>query len=331
MPPAASRVAVLLASLAPGLAALGLFLVGLGMPQDRILGHVLQAALLSAVPWALLLGLPTCLWLLRAGRPLRVLPALVAYLLCLGPPPGCAAGTGEGLVVVSANLDAYSEGPPGAEQALAGLAPDVLLTIERRAEVVPGLLRVADNYPVPMARPSHGHAVHCRPGLSCPAAITPEFGSASTVMPAGLLRVELPGAPGGRACVLSVHAPPPAPKDPSGLHPYMARVASQLREGRLARQWGPCLAGDPALVVGDFNTVPGSPAWARLRAAGLRPAEPHLAPWQASWPAGGGWPDLPFFALDQAMVGPDLRVEGLRRVRIPGADHKALVFRLRAG
>lgn len=331
MPAAASRAPVLLASLAPGLLAVGLGLISLGMPQDRIAGHILQALLLSAVPWALLLGLPTCLWLLKVRRPLPVLPALCAYALCLGPPPGCGAGAGQGLLVVSANLDAYSEGPPGAEQALASLGADVLLTIERRAEVVPGLLRVADNYPVPMARPSHGHAVHCRPGLDCQAAITPEFGSASTVMPAGLLRLAVPGGEGHRACLISVHAPPPAPKDPTGLHPYMERVASQLHQGRLARQWGPCLAGDPALVVGDFNTVPGAPAWRRLSQAGLSRAEPHLAPWQATWPAGGGWPDLPVFALDQALVGPGLRVEGLRRVRIPGADHKALVFVLRAG
>lgn len=301
------------------------------MPQDHVAGHVAQALLLSAGPWLLALGPPACLYAAwRWRRPLAWLPALLGYLLALGLPSRPAPV--EGLRVVSANLNAFSEGPAGAEQVLADLAPDVLLVIERRAEQVPGLLRVADNYLVPMARISHGHAVHCRPGLVCQAAIAPEFGSDSTRMPAGLLRLSVPRVGGGSrpACVLSLHAPPPAPLDPTGLLPYTERVAGRIRQGRLVGQWGPCLEGDPVLAVGDFNTVPGSPAWSRWDATGLLRTERGAAPWHATWPAGGGWPDLPFFALDHALAGPELRVTGLDRVRVPGADHLALVLGLQA-
>lgn len=288
--------------------------------------------MLVAGPYLAALGVAICLsaaW--RWRRPITWVPPLLIYLVVVGL-PALPADT-LGLRLVSANLDAFSEGPAGAEQALAALEPDVLLVIERRAEVVPGLLRVADNYAVPMPRSSHGHAVHCRPDLPCQAAITPQFGSESSLMPLGLLRLEVPLAAGqGQrlACVMSLHAPPPAPLNPTGLLPYVARVADQIDRGLLVRQWGPCQAGDPVLAVGDFNHVPGSPAWRRLARAGLQGTERAGSLWRASWPAGGGWPDLPIFPLDHARVSPALEVTGLRRERIPGADHLALVLGLRA-
>lgn len=296
------------------------------MPQDSIAGQIVQSGLLSAMGPLFVLGALTSLTtgLLR-GPPALWLPALLAYLLALGPPPLPPAEE-EGLRVVSANLDAFSEGPPGAAEALAALQADVVITIERRVEEIAGLSRVADNHAVPMKRPSHGTAIFCRPGLPCEAAVSPEFGSPTFVMPLGLLRVPVPTADGSSrpACILGLHAPPPAPLDPSGLLPYVRRVAEAVVDGRMARQWGPCLAGDPVLAMGDFNHVRGTPANRLLRGAGLHRSEWGRAPWHASWPAGGGWPNLPFFELDQAMAGPDLEIRSLQRHRIPGADHKAL-------
>jgi hypothetical protein len=296
------------------------------MPQDSIAGQILQSGLLSAIAPLMAAGALLSLVSALTRGPLWIWgPALLSYLLVLGPPPLGEAPEG-GFVLVSANLDAFSEGPPGAAQALAALGADVVITIERRVEEIEGLRRVADNHRVPMRRPSHGTAIFCRPGLSCEAAISPEFGSESFTMPLGLLRVPVPRASGGSlpACVLGLHAPPPAPLDPSGLLPYVGRVAEAVVDGRMARQWGPCLAGDPVLAMGDFNHVPGTPANRLLLAAGLRHGERGRAPWRASWPAGGGWPNLPVFELDQAMAGPDLQIRSVRRSRIPGADHKAL-------
>ncbi len=296
------------------------------MPQDRIAGQILQSGLLSSIAPLMAVGALLSLACALTRAPVWVwAPALLSYLLVLGPPPLGEVPQG-GFVVVSSNLDAFSEGPPGAAEALAALHADVVITIERRVEEIPGLQRVADNHGVPMKRPSHGTAIFCRPGLPCEGAVSPEFGSETFTMPLGLLRVPVPRAGGGSqpVCILGLHAPPPAPLDPSGLLPYVQRVAEAIVGGRMARQWGPCLPGDPVLAMGDFNHVPGTPASRLLRSSGLRRSEWGRAPWQASWPAGGGWPNLPFFELDQALAGPELRVRSVRRHRIPGADHKAL-------
>lgn len=317
-------------ALVPGLLALAAWGVAAIQPQDRIWGHILQASLLSARPWLCLLGaLLQVLSLARHRRPAIAGPALLAYLLLSGLPPqaplpGEAVAAGPGLRVLSANLDAFSDGPPAAG-ALAARAPDVLLLIERRDETVDGLVRVADNYGVPMERVSHGHAVHCRPELDCQAAITAEIGSETSRMPAGLLRLPVPGPHGDvPACIISLHAPPPAPLNPTGLHPYMDRLRRQVRDGRAHGQWGPCQDGDPVLAIGDFNTVPGTPAFAKALSTGLRDVQAGRGLWRRTWPAGGGWPDLPYFALDHALVSDDLQVRQLRRLPMPGADHLAL-------
>ncbi|NOY28231.1 MAG: endonuclease/exonuclease/phosphatase family protein [Oligoflexia bacterium] len=335
--------------LSPALVAIGLYLLAQLMPQDHVWGHILQSLMLALGPWLAALGVLCCVWAgWRWRRPMVWLPLFIGYLYVVGPPPWLvhsalpglarARQPAQGLVIVSANLDAFSPGPPGAEQALVALDPDVLAVIEERAPDIPGMVRVADNYAVPMPRISHGHAIHCRPGLSCDAAITPEFGSDSSHMPMGLLRVPVPRIDhvgDTMACLMSLHAPPPAPLNPTGLLPYVRRVAAAVRGGRLVRQWGPCLGGDPVLMLGDFNHVPGSPAWRILTGdaddePGLLDADDVGSLWRASWPAGGGWPNLPFFSLDHALVSPALIATGLRRERIPGADHLALVLRLQA-
>ncbi|MCB9777238.1 MAG: hypothetical protein H6742_01575 [Alphaproteobacteria bacterium] len=309
-------------------------LLALPLPQDRVWGHALQAVLLAGRPWWLLVG--ALLVLLRVRRR-PVLALLLGLLLALSagrpdlstapPPPGA-------LRVVSANINSYpSEPAPQAAAVLAALQPDVLLVIEQRAEDVPGLVRVADNYAVPMPRISHGHAVHCRPGQACAAAISPELGSVSSHMPLGLLRLPVPRPDGSTVdvCLLSLHAPPPAPIDPTGLLPYVERVAAAVSDGRLIRQWGPCLAGDAALLVGDFNTVPGTPAWSRLADGnGLTDVQRGRGLFRVSWPAGAGWPALPLFALDHVLVPDTLRVDAVRRHRVPGSDHLALSFWLSA-
>ncbi len=328
--PASQRWSLIAVFAAPVAVALA-WAVAAPMPQDRVWGHSLQSVLLAARSWLWLAGAVLQLAMVAlGGRRWLHLPVALACLLASGRPPwaggGAAAAQGVGgLRIVSANLNAFSDGPDAAP-GLAALQPDVLLVIERRAERVAGLDRVADNYYVPMERISHGHAIHCRPGVACQAAITAEIGSDSSHMPVGLLRVAVPRQGGGSvdACIISLHAPPPAPLNPTGLLPYARRFAAQVQDGRAAKQWGPCLAGDPVLAMGDFNTVPGTPAWRIFLGSGLRDVQAGRGIWRATWPAGGGWPDVPFFPLDQALIGPGLSLRDLHRERIAGADHLAL-------
>ncbi len=290
------------------------------LPADRVWTNVTQALLLSAPRWLLLAWPVGALWLgWRTRRPGPALGLGLAGLVLAGVPLPRTAGLGR--VLVSANSQAYSEDVEELEVALAALEADVLIAIERRAEAVPGLVRVADNFDRPIPKSSHGLAVFCRPVVACEAVITEEFGSATQQMPLALVRFD-------GVCVLGVHGPPPAPRKASGLGPYVRRVAEAIGEGRLVRDWGPCRVGDPAVVVGDLNAVPGSGPHRVLLGRGLEDTLAWHGVWASTWPAGGGWPDLPVLRLDHLLTR-EVPVEGLGVVRLPGADHKALRARLR--
>ncbi|GEM_PF-961175 len=292
------------------------------LPADRIWTNAAQALLLTAPRWCLLLWPLGALGLLlrhrRFGAPMLL---TVAGLALAGLPPG--PSTGEGFLLVSANVQAFAETHHGLEQALGGLQADVVLTLEKRALQIPGMTRVADNYDRELSRDSHGTAVFCREGLACEAVVTDEFGSDTSRMPLALIRLD-------GVCVLGVHGPPPVPLDASGLAPYMARLAEALDRGRLARAWGPCRVGDPALVAGDLNAVPGSGPHRLLLSRGLTDVVQPQGIWAGTWPAGGGWPDLPVMRLDHLLAG-QVQVDGVRTLRLPGADHKALRAWVRPG
>ena len=314
----------LLALALPGLFAAFFLVIGPLWPTGHVVGYVLHALSLAAPRW--------CVWLWplwSVGLALRVPAlapgALVGALLgvALAGDPGADPDPGRGWRVVSSNVNAYSpEGPEGVSEALGALAADVVLIIEKRPEEIPGMRRAADNFAVEVPRPSHHTAAFCRDGLACEAVITEEFGSETSKMPLALVRL-----PDG-ICLFGIHSPPPAPYDPSGLLPYLQRVAAALSGGRVAADWGPCRAGDPAVVAGDLNTIPRSEAYRTLlRGTGLRDALASRGVYAASWPSGGGWPDIPFFQLDHLLPG-DVDVWAERVRRVPGADHKALVFRV---
>lgn len=314
-----------LALFAPGLLALGLRVLAPLLPDEFVWVHAAKALLLVAPRWCLALWGPAAL--LLAARARALAPAALVLgvfgLASAGRPLSDAPG--EGYRIVTSNVNTYGENPtPGAtEHALAALDADVVVALERRPEQIPGLRRVADDFEDDMPRPSHASAVFCREGVACEAAVTEQIGSETMKMPVALVRL------GGELCLLGVHAPPPAPYDPSGIGPYIQEIARHLAAGRLSLDWGPCRAGDPALVSGDLNAVPLSTAWRTLdRCCGL--SAPLLAHgvFASSWPAGGGWPNLPVFPIDHVFAGA-VEVSGLRLARVPGTDHKAVMMRAR--
>ena len=293
------------------------------LPADAVWGQAGAAGLWSAPPWLCLAQVP---WSLVAGLAARrvFLPVGLGLLGVVGagrPLPAPAPAPADALRILVANVNSF---PPDhtddhvVEEQLASLDADVVVVIERRPVQLPGYVRVADNFHAPMERVSHASAVFCRRGLSCAAHVTPEFGSQTMTMPLALVRVR-------GLCLMGLHGPPPAPFDPTGIEPHVMRIADHLTDGRLARAWGPCAEGDVAVVAGDLNQVRGSPYHRRLVEGGL---VDHVAPYglfAASWPAGGGWPDLPFFRLDQVLAGP-VQVGGLSQHRFDGADHLAWRF-----
>ena len=224
------------------------------------------------------------------------------------------------MVVVNVNAFSDETDPERLGRELAAFDADVAIVIEKRALSVPGMLRVADNFDEDLPRISHGSAVFCRNASACPSTVTHEFGSESQRMPATLTRLLPLGI-----CLVGAHAPPPVPLDPTGLRPHVRAIADRVQDGLLASDWGPCHAGDGVVLAGDLNAVPQSPVVA------LHEAGPGMAAgagiFGASWPSGGGWPDIPVFHLDHLLVG-DARVADVRQVHVSATDHVGLAFRV---
>lgn len=309
--------------LLPLLAGLLCHCVAQVLPADRVWTNALQALLLTAPRWLVLLWPLGALGLVLRRRQVVVpLGLTVAGLALAGLPAlGTVPAEGPGRLLVSANVQAYADDHLALDAALAALHADVVLTVELRAQQVAGMDRVADNYDRPLSRTSHGTAVFCRPELACQAEITREFGSDDSHMPLALVRFD-------GVCLLGVHGPPPVPLNATGLAPYMARVAGAITDGRMGRDWGPCRTGDPVIVAGDLNAVPGSGPHRLLRSRGLRDPLQIQGIWAGTWPAGGGWPDLPVLRLDHLLPGA-VAVEQVRTLRLPDSDHKALRARVR--
>lgn len=288
-------------------------------PEQLVWSSAAKAVLLTLPRWLVLLWVPWGLWAAWNRSPGGLPVAAVAVVASGWPTP--ADDEGLGLQFIVANVQAYSDEPEVLEAAIAGMGPDIVIAIEQRVRKLKGMDRVAHNYDRDLPRPSHGTAVFCRKGLLCSAEVTGEIGPEDCSMPLTLVQVE------AQLCVVGIHAPPPAPICGNGLQPYVEHVAHHVDDGRVSREFGPCAVGDPVLVAGDLNQVPGSRAWRTLVDTGLEDQLAWHGIWAASWPNGGGWPKMPFFRLDQVLAGP-MDVGPVDLVDLPGADHRALRFRV---
>jgi len=304
---------------------LALLLRGVGelFPPDEVWGHMGHSIGLSAWPWLFLLA---PLWALigrwRFGRWTRSMTVACLALPLAGIPYG--PDSGEGRPIFVANVNAYTAGRVDLAQALADVGADVVIEVEARAQQIPGMDRVAHNFDEQVSRPSHYSAVYCRPGVRCEGAITEEFGARGMVMPLALVRVEQ------EFCLMGTHGPPPVPFNIAGLIPYMERIAGTIDAGRMNSDWGPCLTGDPVIVAGDMNAVPGSWATRPFNGRGLTDPTRFNGVFATSWPSGGDWLNLPLMQLDHVWVGA-INVGDVRNVRLPGSDHQGVFFRIKPG
>ena len=133
--------------------------------------------------------------------------------------------------MLAANVNAFSpqdtpEDRAALEAELAAHGADVVLVLEKRPLELPGYVRAADNFDEDLPRASHATALYCRAGLACAGAVTPEFGSETSFMPLGLLRVTGPLA--APVCLGALHAPPPVPL--GGAPPSCSDSLSWMRE-----------------------------------------------------------------------------------------------------
>ena len=300
---------------------LPLFFVLLGpifvalLPDEVVVAAVVEAVLLSSPRWSMLIWVFSGLWLAGIHRQWKAGAGLFVFsLLLMGWP---FAGRGEGLLVISANVQAYTDSAEELEAALARERADVVLTIERRGERIAGMHRVGDNYQQGLKKASHGMAFFCREGLRCQAWVSPLIGAESCSMPVGFLRIE------EAICLIGIHVPPPVPICATGRKPYVDWVVQRIEDGRVAADVGPCRQGDAVLAAGDFNATQGSWTTRAFLEEGLWDPQYHRGVYASTWPAGGGWPNLPVFRLDHAFAGA-VAITGIQQFRLPKADHKAL-------
>ena len=295
--------------------------VGELFPSDEVWGHMAHSIGLSAWPWLCLFAPAWALlarW--RVGHWRWPMWLALSVLPLAGLP--FAPDSGEGELVLVANVNAYTAGRTDLAEAMAATGARVVIEVEARARQIPGLVRKAHNFDTQVSRPSHYSAVYCHPDVSCEAAITEEFGAENMVMPLAMVRLE------GPLCVMGTHGPPPVPFNIAGLMPYMERIADHIVDGRMQRDWTVCREGDPVIVAGDMNAVPGSWATRPFDGRGLSDPMAWHGVFATTWPSGGDWINLPLMQLDHLWVGA-VEVGDERTVRLPGSDHQGILFRIR--
>ena len=299
-------------------------LAGAGAVAARLVpadvdGAALEAVLLGGGRWLLLVTVALAVFHGREkSRRIRAAAYAVGAALLAGV-PACPTSV-PGWKLVSANVQAYSpEGAAPMEAALAAMKADVLITLEKRGEQIAGMRRVADNFDEDLPRPSHGTALFCREGIACEGQVTEEFGVPACGMPIGLLRVNQ------AVCVVGLHLPPPVGRCKDGRGPYISEVLSHLQDGGLTADWGPCRKTDSVLLIGDLNTVSGGRVHRRLVGLGFADPQRWRGVHAVSWPAGGGWPNLPLLRLDHLLIGAGVGVGNVGYEALPDSDHKALV------
>lgn len=284
------------------------------MPADTVSSYGVQAILLSAWPWWMLIW--TCCWIYLAFNysPWNLL-GVPLCLLC-GIPPKTVESKSTDYNIVVANVNAFTGNEETLSKAVQSWNADTVVLIEKRAETVPDMIRVADDFSVAVPRPSHHMAVFCKPSADCSAHVSPQIGSNTMAMSYALLKTN-------DICVVIVHAPPPIPKDTTGMMPYLDALDDYIDSGRVVSKWEVCDVDDKVLLVGDLNAVPRSRPYQRILSFGLADQQGLSGLWRLSWPSGGGWINFPLFRLDHVFTHPELEL-GHSQIRIPDSDHKAL-------
>ncbi len=316
---------LLVAVLAWPVGGVALWCLAAWMPQESIWPQAVAALGWSCPPWVAL-GWP--FWTIGCGLVLRRwspwMAVTLVSLVAIGTPLDSAPAAEGDVLVGVFNINAYSPAPhsDALRARIAETSVEVAVVLEKRpdSEELTGLVRIADDFEARWPRPSHHSAVYVSDPSRVQARITEQVGSASMAMPVAIVHL-----PSVSACLLGVHAPPQVPKNPTGMAPYIDWLARHISEGRLRHDLSPCRKGQPVVVAGDLNHVPGSWPLGLLLRRGLQDAVGAAGVFAMTWPSGGGWPNLPMMRLDHVLHGP-VAVRGLEKVHIPDSDHQGWVF-----
>ena len=131
----------------------------------------------------------------------------------------------------------------------------------------------------------------------------------------------------GWLAILGIHAPPPIAECEETNAPTLTSLAEIVSNGRLTRDVGAARRGDPVVMAGDFNALPGSRELAPLRYVGL--VDTHMSRhWRpiGTWTPSRSVPHL--LRIDYVFAPEDVPVIGSWTVNLPGSDHRAVVAEL---
>lgn len=298
----------------PPTAAILCIAIGWLMPADTVWSYGIQAVLLSAWPWWMLIwGLS---WIVRSYWDGKSYLWGGCFCFLTGIPPQVFTEPSSNPTLVVANVNAFTGHEEVLIDAVQQWEADWVVLIEKRVEDIPTMLRAADDFSVDVPRPSHHMAVYCKPTIPCAAYVSPQVGSATMAMSYGLLKI-------GDICVVAVHAPPPIPRDTTGMVPYLDELEQHIDNGLVSKDWEVCKSGDAVLLLGDLNAVPRSKPYQKIQGFGLKDQQSYSGVWRLSWPAGGGWINFPLFRLDHIFAHPELQIDHMQ-MRVTHSDHKAL-------
>ena len=255
--------------------------------------------------------------------------SFVAVVTVLELPTGLPPRTdrqGPSLRIAAANLAFNNRESKAAGRRVADLGADVLILLEWTGRNADGH-QDHDSWNVLLDEPrggAHGVRILAHRSLDAHAALVPTPVVGPCPMPVATARVRFGH---GWLAILGVHAPPPIDECEETNAPTLAALASIVSNGRLLENMGAARRGDPVVIAGDFNALPGSSELSPLRYVGL--VDTHMSlHWRpiGTWTPSKSVPHL--LRIDYILAPEDIPVIGSWTVNLPGSDHRAVVAEL---
>jgi hypothetical protein len=228
--------------------------------------------------------------------------------------------------IAAANLAYFNAESAAVGRRVADLDADVLILLEWTGSNAEGH-DVGRSWDVVLDDPlpgAHGVRILARPSLEADGRLVPAPVVGPCPLPIATARVRFGS---GWLAVLGVHAPPPIEACEDTNAPTLDALARLVAGGRLRFDLGAARRGDPVVLAGDFNALPGSKELSPLRHVGL--VDTHM---KRHWRPVGTWTptkSIPhLLRIDYVLAPEDIPVVGSWTVNLPGSDHRAVVAEL---